>query len=276
MNRTEGYFNNGDTGRIYYQAWLPDTPVRAVLVVVHGLSEHSGRYIRLARHFVPQGYGIYGFDHTGHGRSEGRRQHVEHFAQFTDTLQSYCNKVKGWQAGVPLFLFSHSMGGLVACHYLLAGGEATGVVFSAPCIKAYKNITPATVWLGQWLAVVAPRFRLLGIDRRSLSRDPAVLAACANDPLMCQGPFTVRLGVELLAAMHRIKSQAQKITVPFIVLQGSADRIVDPGGAQWLYANAGSVHKTLKIYPGLYHEVLHEPEQGQVLQDVQGWLQDFG
>lgn len=272
MKHIEGFFYNNRLARIYYQAWLPVTAAKAALLIVHGLGEHSGRYARLAEHFVALGYAVYGFDHIGHGRSEGARQFIERFENLTETLGEYCDKVGQWQAGVPLFLLGHSMGGLIAAHRLLEGCEAAGVIFSAPSIKAGDSIAPVSIWLGKRLAVIAPTFRLLGIDRGGISRDPEVLAACASDPLMSRGKFTVRLGVEILKAMQRVQSQAHRITLPFIVLQGGADRIVDPGGAQWFHEKAGSEHKTLKIYPGLYHEVFNEPERAVVLRDMEDWL----
>jgi len=273
MKHIEGYFHNDRHARIYYQAWLPETAAKAALLIVHGLGEHSGRYAKLAAHFVALGYAVYGFDHIGHGRSEGARLHVERFDEFTDTLGEFCDKVGQWQAGVPLFFLGHSMGGLIAADNLLRGDrEVTGAILSAPSMKAGDSVAPATIWLGKRLSIIAPKFRILAIDRGGISRDPAVLAACANDPLMSQDKFTARLGVELLKAMRRVQAQAHEITLPFIVLQGGADPIVDPSGAQWFYDNAGSEHKVLKIYPGLYHEVFNEPERAVVLKDMEEWL----
>jgi len=275
MSHSEGYFINSRGARIFYQAWLPESPPRAVLLVVHGLGEHCGRYAGLAGYFVSLGYAVYGFDHIGHGRSGGERQHVECLEELTDTLGEFCGKVRQWRGGVPLFLLGHSMGGLIAVYHLLAGGEAAGAIFSAPSVKVGDSVAPSTLWVGKRLAVIAPKFRMLGIDRDGISRDPEVLAVYASDPLMRQGKFTVRLGMELLKAMQRLQTEIHRLTLPFILLQGGDDRIVDPGGAKWLYEEAGSIHKTLNIYPGLYHEVFNEPERGIVLQHVRDWLEGY-
>jgi len=119
MDHVEGNFKGVRNANVYYQAWLPEGNVRAVLLVVHGLGEHSGRYMNVVNYFVPLGYAVYGFDHIGHGRSEGEREVVERFTDYTDTLAIYCELVKGWQTGKPIFLLGHSMGGLIATHYLL-------------------------------------------------------------------------------------------------------------------------------------------------------------
>ncbi len=273
MNHSEGYFINHHKHRIFYQAWLPEPPVKAVLLVIHGLGEHCGRYAGLADYFVPLGYAVYGFDHIGHGRSDGERQYVESFQALIDTLGGFFEIVLNREGDAPLFLLSHSMGGLVAAQYLLGqGAGVAGAIFSAPLIKVSAVVHPGIIGLVNGLSVIAPKFRLWQIDCNGISRDPAVIEAYKKDRLVYHGKCTARMSAALLKAMLRVQAQAHSITLPFIVLQGSADRIVDPGGAAWLYEKAGSKHKTLKIYPGLYHEVFNEPERGVVLKNVRDWL----
>ena len=136
-----------------------------MLLVVHGLGEHSGRYMNVVNHFVPLGYAVYGFDHIGHGKSDGTREMVERFEDFTDTLSIYYNMVKGWQPGKPIFLLGHSMGGLIASYYLLDHqADFKGAVISAPPIKVSENISPATITMGKILSVLAPKAGLLPLD----------------------------------------------------------------------------------------------------------------
>ena len=105
---------------LYYQGWLPEGEVRAVLLIVHGLAEHSGRYMNLVNRFVPLGYAVYGIDHIGHGRSEGRRLFVERFADYTEPLKTYVDMVRLRQPERPVILIGHSMGGLIGARYLIA------------------------------------------------------------------------------------------------------------------------------------------------------------
>jgi acylglycerol lipase len=273
MDHTEGHFKGVRNTSFYYQAWLPDGNTKAVLLVVHGLGEHSGRYMNVVNHFVPLGYAVYGFDHIGHGKSEGLREFVERFTDYTDTLRIYHDMVKGWQAGKPVFLLGHSMGGLIATDYLPDHqADFKGAVISAPLIKARGNISQAAIIMGKILSALAPKAGVLPLDANSVSRDPEVVRAYVNDPLVFHGKTPARLAAELVKAMVRVGPEVHKISLPFIVLQGSGDKLVDPAGAQMLYDKASSTDKTIKVYEGLYHEVFNEPERARVLKDVETWL----
>jgi alpha-beta hydrolase superfamily lysophospholipase len=273
MDHVEGNFKGVRNAKIYYQAWVPEGNVKAVLLTVHGLGEHCDRYMNVVNHFVPLGYAVYGLDHIGHGRSEGKRELVERFEDYTDTLAVYCEMVKGWQPGKPLFLLGHSMGGLISSCYLLDHqADFRGAVLSAPLIKAGGTISKATILMGKILSALAPKMGLLPVDANAISREPEVVKAYVNDPLVFHGKTPARLAAELLKAMRRVTKEAGKITLPFIVVQGGADKLVDPAGAQLLCDKASSKDKTVRVYEGLYHEVFNEPERGRVLKDVETWL----
>jgi acylglycerol lipase len=273
MNHVEGNFKGVRDTNIYYQAWLPEGNVKAVLLVVHGLGEHCGRYMNVVNHFVPLGYAVYGFDLIGHGKSEGVREFVERFEDYTNTLAIYYNTVKGWQTGKPIFLLGHSMGGLIASYYLLDHQtDFRGAIISAPSIKVSDGISQATVIMGKILSALAPKVGLLPLDANDISRDPEVVKAYVDDPLVFHGKMPARLAAELLKAMLHVTAEADKITLPFIIVQGSEDKLVDPGGAQMLYEKASSKDKTIRVYEGLHHEVFNEPERARVLQDVETWL----
>jgi acylglycerol lipase len=143
-------------------------------------------------------------------------------------------------------------------------------------IKIGDSITPATITMGKLLSKLAPGVGLLGLDVNSISRDPQVVSAYANDPLVFHGKTPARLAAEMLSGMQRVDAEAGKITLPFIVVQGSEDKLVDPRGAQLLYDRASSTDKTIKVYEGLYHEVFNEPERARVLGDVETWLAAHG
>lgn len=273
MNHVEGSFKGMRNANIYYEAWLPEGDARAVLIVVHGLGEHCGRYMNVVNHLVPLGYALYGLDHIGHGKSEGTREFVERFDDYTNTLTTYCNMVKGWQTGKPIFLLGHSMGGLIASYYLIDHQACfRGGILSAPFVKVSDSISQATITIGKILSVVTPRAGLVTLDVSGISRDPEVVTAYVNDPLVFHGKTPVRLGAELLKAMLRVRAEAHRITLPLIILQGGGDRLIDPACAQILYDKVGSKDKTVKIYEGLYHEVFNEPERARVLEDLETWL----
>ena len=179
-----------------------------------------------------------------------------------------------WQPDKPIFLVGHSMGGLISAVYLLDHQtELTGAVLSGPVVKVPSNITPAILLMGKMLSTLIPRFGLVGLDADGVSRDPAVVQAYVSDPLVHTGKTTARLGAEILKAMQYVSSQATKITLPIMIVQGSADKLIDPTGAQMLYDAVNSADKEIRIYDGFYHEVFNEPEHNKVLHDVEIWLE---
>lgn len=273
MNHIEGNFKGAREINIYYQAWLPDGDVKAVLFLVHGLGEHCGRYMNHVNHFVPPGYAVYGLDHVGHGKSGGEREVIDRFTDYTGTLKIYYEMVKGWQPGKPIFILGHSMGALITLTYLLDHqADFKGAIISAPPIKAGADITPITITMAKILSKIAPKAGVMALDPSSISRDQAVVKAYVDDPLGFHGKTPARLGAEMLGAMNRVNAEVGTLTLPFIVIQGSQDKLVDPGGAQMLYDKAGSKDKTLKIYDGLYHEVHNEPEREVMFKDLESWL----
>jgi acylglycerol lipase len=274
MKHIEGNFTCVRDANIYYQAWLPDGNVKAILFLVHGLGEYCGRYTNHVNHFVPQNYAIYGLDHLGHGKSDGKREVIERFTDYTDPLMLYYQMVKDWQPGKPVFIFGHSMGGLIACSYLIDHqADFRGAIISAPTIKVSDSISPITIAMGKILSRIAPKAGVLALDATGVSRDPEVVKAYINDPLVFHGKTPARLAAEMLKAMVRVTAEVGKITLPLIIVQGSEDKLVDPGGAQMLYDKAGSKDKTLKIYEGLHHEVHNEPERATMFKDVETWLE---
>jgi acylglycerol lipase len=273
MNHTEGNFKGVRNASIYYQAWLPDGKVKAVLFIVHGLGEHSGRYTNVVNRFVPSGYAVYGLDQIGHGKSEGGREQVERFEDFTDNLTIYYNMVKAWQPGKPIFLYGHSLGGLIGCYHLLDHqADFKGAVISAALVRVPANISPLTVTVGKMLSAIAPKAGVIPLNAAGISRDPAVVKAYEDDPLVFHGKTPARLSAEMLKAMMRITAEAGRITLPVFILQGSADKLVDPGDAQLLYDKVSSNDKTLRMYDGLYHEVHNEPEREMMFKDLEAWL----
>ena len=274
MKHQEGVFVGVRKAGLYYQGWLPEGEPKAVLLVVHGLAEHSGRYMNLVNRFVPQGFAVYGIDHLGHGRSEGRRLALKRFTDYTEPLKAFSAMVRCWQPDRPVFLVGHSMGGLIGATYLLTNQEElAGAVLSGPAVMPPGNIPAATIFAGRVLSVLFPSVGI--VDRGPMDdicRDPAVVAAYIADPLVYQGKITARLGAEMLGAMEHLRKEAGRIRLPLLIVQGGADRLVNPAGAQVLYDGVASPDKRLIVYEGFYHEVFNEPEHDRVLDDVERWL----
>jgi acylglycerol lipase len=273
MDHQEGFFNGVRDAKTYYQAWLPAGDTSAVLVIAHGLGEHSGRYMNVVNHFVPLGYAVYGFDLYGHGKSEGVRVYVESFEDYTETLKLFIDQVADWQSDKSLFLVGHSMGGLIGTIYMLDyPDDVAGAVISAPSVKVPDNISPMTLKISRLLSKVTPRFGVTALDPNSISKDRQVVEDYINDPLVYNGKITARLGTEMLKPMQRVESEAGTIRLPVLIVQGGADTMVDPAGARMLYDSISSTEKTLKVFDDLFHEVFNEPEHPSVLAFTEGWL----
>lgn len=273
MKHQEGFFTGVQGAKIYHQHWLPEGKPKAALWVVHGLAEHSGRYGNLAGYFVPRGYALHALDHVGHGQSNGQRLYVANFAEYTDSLKIFFDRLRDCQPEVRLFLVGHSMGGLIAALYLLDHQQGlSGAILSGPAVKPHP-IPAAMVAMGRLLSLIFPRLGLVQLRTDGISRDRAVLDAYLADPLVAKTRITARLGAEILHSMELLRSRAERITLPLLILQGGADRLVDPDGARLLAERAGSADKRLIVYEGLYHEVFNEPERSRVLADLEQWLE---
>ena len=273
MKHIEGYFKGAGNINIYYQCWLPKNEPKAILLVVHGLAEHSGRYINIANHFVPMGYAVYGIDHIGHGKSDGKRVYIEQFQDYIQTIKIYFDMIRDWQTEKPIFMIGHSLGGLITTAYLLKyEKELSGAILSGPAIKM-PDISQITIYTGKILSLILPRIGLLQLNPDGVSRDPAVIDTYINDPLVYTGKITARLGAEMLKNMQEVTKHASNIGLPIMIMQGSDDKLVNPDGAQLLYDLVASKDKTLKVYDGFYHELFNEPGHEQVINDIKIWLE---
>jgi alpha-beta hydrolase superfamily lysophospholipase len=273
MRHTEGKFTGRNNFSLYRQAWLPDGIPVAVLVLVHGIAEHSGRYSNLVNYFVPKGYAVYSFDLRGHGKSEGIRSYVERFSYYLDDLKIFCNIVREENKKAKIFLVGHSMGSTIAIAYAIEHqSELNGLIVSGTTLKAGASINRVTILMAKILSILAPKMGVSALDANLISRDKAVVDAYVHDPLNYTGKLRARWGTELLKTMVRLQSKISELSLPILIMQGSADRISDPSSSTMLFDGVKSKDKTLKLYEGFYHEIFNDPERQQVFLDMEAWL----
>ena len=279
MKHTEGWLefrhtSARGTSRLYRQSWAPEGPAKAAILVAHGLGEHSSRYDYFAAHCTARGFAVHTLDHYGHGRSEGLRGHVERFSVYLDGLRALRDDVRGQHADLPLVLLGHSMGGLIATAFL-GEDQASfrGCVLSGPALQSDVEPPALVMAVVRFISWLAPTVPLIGLDPAGVSRDPEVVTAYVKDPLVHHGKATARLIAELSKSMRTTLAAAPSINLPLLVMHGDADVLTSPAGSQALYDMAGSADKTLKLYPGLYHEIFHEPERDEVLGEMSAWLE---
>jgi acylglycerol lipase len=267
-------FRTDDGLRLHTESWLPDGTPHAALVIVHGYGEHLGRYAHACEYFVEQGYAVYALDHRGHGQSEGLRAYVEQFDDFLRDLHRYVEEVRAENGGRKLFMLGHSMGALISLAYCQRYDDADRLIISGAPVNADANVSPLLVQVGNVLTQVVPRLPFLEFGEGILSRDPRVQARFDADPLTWKRPMRVRLGVEINRAAGRVRAELPRLHLPILILHGGDDSMVNPSGSTLAYETVGSQDKTLKLYPGLLHEIMNEPEQGDVLADIAAWIRE--
>lgn len=259
--------------RIHVRTWLPARPPAGVVVIAHGFAEHGGRYAGVADRLTAAGIAVVAPDHRGHGLSEGKRTSIVRFEDYVDDLTTVIAQVRARWRSLRVVLLGHSMGGLIALD--LAVRQAVpldGLVLSAPA-ACPREVSRFTLAVGRALSRVAPNTGVLRLPLNRISRDPAVVDAYNNDPLVFRTPIRARLGAEMLDAMDRVDAGLPELHVPLLVMQGTSDGLVDPGCGPHVYDRAGSGDKTLKMYDGLWHEIFNEPQRDQVIGDLTGWLE---
>lgn len=270
---TQDAFERIGRYRVFRRIWLPDTKPRARVVLVHGLAEHTGRYDPVAEFFAAHGCEVYGFDLPGHGRSSGRRVCIRRFSEFIEVLDSCVRWVNRPSPALPLFLYAHSVGALVATTWLASSSiRPCGAVLSGPCVRIPQHVTPRTRALAMALSRILPWCGVSAVDAKGVSRDPLQVRKYVEDPLVVHKKTTARLAGELMTAIRRLTVTAPLITIPCLILQGGNDTIVDPDSARWLYNAVGSDDKHLEVFAGLHHEVHNEPEREAVLDHALRWM----
>lgn len=275
MIHSEDRFTGIGGRSIYWQSWAPESTPRALLLVSHGLGEHSARYRSLARYFVGHGYALAALDHNGHGYSEGIPGFVAAFDDYVADLARFHAILVQRYPDVPVFLLGHSMGGLIGgCYLLGAQDRFRGVILSGVAIRTAEHPGPVLQALIRLLAVVTPRLGLTGLDPAGISRDPAVVREYTDDPQVYHGKLTARLLSEFFSAMATLEGKAGTLELPMLVMHGGEDSMVSPEGSRLLHTAASSDDKTLKILPGLYHEIFNEPEKDEVLRAVLDWCEE--
>jgi acylglycerol lipase len=273
MKHTEGTIAGLKGLQLHYEAWLPDGNIKAVIIVVHGLAEHIGRYQNVVNFLVPRGYTIYGIDQRGHGKSQGIKGYVDRFSDYITDLKTFFDLVRKENPDKKIFVLGHSMGGLVVVLYAIEYQQGlAGMVVSAPLLIRGSSISAATVVMAKIISAIAPKMGVAVLDASTISRDKAVVDAYVNDPLVYRGKTTARWGAEFMKITEKLPERIPGITLPLLVMFGTEDKLVDPESGKMLYEKASSKDKTMKAYNGLYHEIFNEPEHDSVLADVDAWL----
>ncbi|MFI5782395.1 lysophospholipase [Nocardia sp. NPDC051570] len=273
MSRTETGEFAGRGGRIFWRAWLPDGQPRAIVVLVHGVAEHSGRYEHVGRRLADSGFAVYAPDHIGHGRSAGSKANIDSIDGAADNVSAMLTLASGAHPGLPRFLLGHSMGSLITLWLATrAPLDVAGIAVSAPPLVVEAG-NAAQRLAAPLLSRFTPNLGVLKLDSSAISRDPEVRRAYDNDPLVYRGALPARTAAEILRTAEIVRGRLDRLTVPTLVMHGTGDQLASPAGTDIIEHNAAAKDLTVRRYPGLYHEIFNEPERDTVLADVVEWLE---
>lgn len=260
-------------GKLFRQTW--EAPqAKGMVVVVHGMGEHSGRYHRLGTFLREQGFHVWSGDLPGWGQSEGKKGHIDSFDEYVQAVDEWVEEAEHTE--LPLFLLGHSMGGLVVVRYLETLGQkrkCTGAILSSPCLKIKVEVPKWKAGIASWLNRLSPGIRLdSGVKTADVTRDESIQQETDSDPHMYR-KVSVRLYHEMNHAIELAWRERDKIRVPLLVLQAGDDRLVDPQATEEFAQTLTLADSEYRCYPGLYHEIFNEPEREEVFRDLLQWLE---
>ena len=257
---------------IFFQSWNAKTP-RGILIIAHGLGEHSGRYMNLIKELKGKGVTVYAKDHRGHGKSGGKRGHVDSFMDYIYDLKLFIDYINEDNSGIPIILLGHSLGGIIAAKYALTYSEdIVGLVLSSPGFTLTLDIKPWKLKLYNLVSKYIPSYtRSSGIRPEDLTHDEYEIDARENDPLI-HDRISASWFTEYIKSGDECLNRALELRMPMLIFHGKGDKIVDYEGSERFHSNASSLDKELLLIDDFYHETLNEKDNGQLLKKTAKWL----
>jgi acylglycerol lipase len=269
--RIEDTFKSADGLNISFRSWHPTGKPRGIVVIIPGFNSHSGYYAWTAQQFVALGLAAYALDLRGRGKSDGERFYVEQFADYVSDVTAFVRLAKSRESGLPVFLLGHSAGGVVACVYTVEHqSELSGLICESFAFQVPAPDFALAVFKG--LSHIAPHAHILHLKNEDFSRDPRVVEAMNTDPLIAHETQPTQTLAEMVRADERLKKEFPLITLPVLILHGTADKATRPRGSQLFYDTAGSSDKTLKLYEGHFHDLLNDLDKEVVMADITAWI----
>jgi len=268
----EGSFEGIGGEKIFFQFFKPKA-YRNVVIYVHSMGDHSGRYLFPLEYFIDRKIAFYGLDHRGHGKSSGKRGHIDLFSDYLNDLSTFVNIVRKREGDKRLFMLGHGLGGLIAVRYIEEyPNSINGVILVSAALKLKHTISPFMAYVGNKLSRHMPRFSMTNeIDPVNLTHDKDVVKKYMEDELV-HNKVTARFFTECSEAMKRSFEKAETVSLPFLIIHAGADEVVSPEGSSQFYDAIASTDKKLSVYPGMYHEILNEINRMTVYKDIEKWI----
>ena len=257
--------------KIFTRSWRPEGKARGVVVLSHGFNSHSGYYLWVAEQLLGSGLAVYALDYRGRGRSDGERYYVEKFSEYQGDLDLTVKLARSREPGLPIFILGHSAGGVIACNYVLDNqADIAGLICESFAYKVPAPDFALSVLKG--LSHLAPHAHVLKLKKEDFSRDPKVVRALLDDPLLADEVQPTKTVAEMVRADERLKRDFKLFTLPLLIIHGTRDTVTRPEGSQEFYANASSKDKTLKLYEGYFHDPLSDIGKEAVMTDIRSWI----
>ena len=273
MSHIEFTTSSPDNIPFYFQGWQTETPAKAVVCLVHGLGEHSGRYAHVAEALNAAGYTLFGFDLRGHGKSGGARGHTPTYDVLMDDIGRLLDEAAARYPDRPRFLYGHSLGGNLVLNYGLRRKPAiVGVISTSPGLRVTNPLPPLQIALARVMNKLQPGMQIAnGLALDGLARDPEVIRAYTHDPLV-HNKISVRLATGMLDAGEWAIVHAAEFPLPLLLVHGTADTLTSARATEEFAAKVPAGRCTLKLWEGFYHETHNEPEKAEVLAYMVNWL----
>ena len=267
----DGTFTSTGDLNIFFRTWRPTDKPRGVVVIVPGFNSHSAYYAWVAGQLVRNGLAVYALDLRGRGKSDGERFYVDQFADYVNDVAAFVKLAKSQEPGLPVFLLGHSAGGVVSCVYALENqAQLAGLICESFAFQVPAPDFALAVLKG--LSHIAPHAHVLHLKNEDFSRDPAAVAAMNADPLIAHETQPTKTVAAMVLADERLKKEFPRITLPVLILHGTADKATRPSGSQLFYDTVGSTDKTLKLYEGHFHDMLNDVDKEVVIADIKAWI----
>lgn len=255
-------------------SWKPmQAQPRGIVVIVHGIRDHALRYDDFSQELSRQGFAVFAQDLRGHAHSGGPRQRFDSMDQMVGDVDLAVSEAQRKYPGVPVFIYGHSLGGLITAEYALAHADKlSGIILSGAALKRPRSVGGLKVGLARVIAVIAPGAHVVAVDDHEFSRDRDVMAMLASDPLISHQKLPAASAVASINGMADVQKKMGQLTTPMLILYGTDDKVNPTEGSQTLFSSVGSRDKALKAYEGGYHDILHDPQRAHVTADVTTWL----
>ena len=274
MKKKSYFIKSKDGSNLMYYSWLPNKKINVAIGIIHGLGEHSNRYDDFAEYFCKKGFGVYSIDLRGHGKSEGKRGHINNFKKLIDDSEEMFINIRKENLNVPMVMFGHSLGGCIALNYLCENQskEIDLAIISSPWLRTVLEPPKFILYVQKILVGLFPSLTLNNrLDPYDLSKDTDIVKKYIEEPLV-HNKISLKMFSEVNKAIDKIENESEKINIPVLLVHGKKDNIISYKGTEKVSKKINN--SKLTLYEGLYHEPHNDLEKNEILADYTSFIKN--